>query len=49
MLADGAGRMINMSSIIACTGYCGLSVYGATKAAGLRPVVAREVSKLGLL
>src|SRR6202795_2015758 len=33
MMADGAGRIINMSSIIATTGYNGLSVYGATKAA----------------
>ena len=33
MMADGAGRIINMSSIIASTGYNGLSVYGATKAA----------------
>src|ERR1700687_3739742 len=32
MMADGAGRIINMSSIIATTGYNGLSVYGATKA-----------------
>src|SRR6202045_4982048 len=30
MMADGAGRIINMSSIIATTGYNGLSVYGAT-------------------
>src|ERR1700728_3969651 len=27
MMADGAGRIINMSSIIATTGYNGLSVY----------------------
>ena len=33
MMADGAGRIINMSSIIGSTGYNGLSVYGATKAA----------------
>jgi len=33
MMANGAGRIINMSSIIATTGYNGLSVYGATKAA----------------
>src|SRR6202051_2169070 len=38
MMADGAGRMINMSSIIASTGYNGLSVYGGTQAGatGLR-------------
>src|SRR5690349_11036006 len=33
MMADGAGRIINISSIIATTGYNSLSVYGATKAA----------------
>jgi 3-oxoacyl-[acyl-carrier protein] reductase len=33
MMADGGGRIVNMSSIIATTGYNGLSVYGATKAA----------------
>jgi 3-oxoacyl-[acyl-carrier protein] reductase len=33
MMVDGVGRIINMSSIIASTGYNGLSVYGATKAA----------------
>src|SRR3981081_2971937 len=32
MMADGAGRIINMSSIIATTGYNGLSVSGPTKA-----------------
>jgi 3-oxoacyl-[acyl-carrier protein] reductase len=50
MMADGAGRIINMSSIIATTGYNGLSVYGATKAAatGLTRSLAREVGKLGI-
>ena len=33
MMADGEGRIVNISSIIASTGYNGLSVYGATKAA----------------
>src|SRR6201993_4080687 len=50
MMADGAGgRVINMSSIIASTGYNGLSVYGATKAAatGFPRPLAREVGKLG--
>ncbi len=44
MMADGAGRIINMSSIIASTGYNGLSVYGATKAAatGFTRSLARE-------
>ena len=39
-----------MSSIIATTGYNGLSVYGATKAAasGFTRSLAREVGKLGI-
>jgi 3-oxoacyl-[acyl-carrier protein] reductase len=51
MMADGAGgRVINMSSIIASTGYNGLSVYGATKAAatGFTRSLAREVGKTGI-
>jgi 3-oxoacyl-[acyl-carrier protein] reductase len=50
MMADGAGRIINVSSIIATTGYNGLSVYGATKAAatGFTRSLAREVGKLGI-
>jgi 3-oxoacyl-[acyl-carrier protein] reductase len=50
MMADGEGRIINVSSIIASTGYSGLSVYGATKAAltGFTRSLAREVGKLGI-
>jgi 3-oxoacyl-[acyl-carrier protein] reductase len=50
MIADGAGRIVNISSIIASTGYNGLSVYGATKAAagGFTRSLAREVGKLGI-
>jgi len=50
MMADGGGRVINMSSIIASTGYNGLSVYGASKAAatGFTRSLAREVGKLGI-
>jgi 3-oxoacyl-[acyl-carrier protein] reductase len=50
MMADGGGRIVNMSSIIATTGYNGLSVYGATKAAasGFTRSLAREVGKLGI-
>ena len=50
MMADGEGRIINLSSIIASTGYNGLSVYGATKAAltGFTRSLAREVGKLGI-
>jgi 3-oxoacyl-[acyl-carrier protein] reductase len=50
MMAHGAGRIVNMSSIIATTGYNGLSVYGASKAAatGFTRSLAREVGKLGI-
>ncbi|MBV9563022.1 MAG: SDR family oxidoreductase [Bradyrhizobium sp.] len=50
MMADGQGRIVNVSSIIASTGYNGLSVYGATKAAatGFTRSLAREVGKLGI-
>jgi 3-oxoacyl-[acyl-carrier protein] reductase len=50
MMADGEGRVVNISSIIASTGYNGLSVYGATKAAasGFTRSLAREVGKLGI-
>src|SRR6201996_3268033 len=50
MMAAGEGRIINTSSIIASTGYNGLSVYGATKAAatGFTRSLAREVGKVGI-
>ncbi len=50
MMADGAGRIVNISSIIASTGYNGLSVYAASKAAaaGFTRSLAREVGKLGI-
>ncbi len=50
MMADGEGRIVNISSIIASTGYNGLSVYGATKAAatGFTRSLAREVGKLNI-
>jgi 3-oxoacyl-[acyl-carrier protein] reductase len=50
MMADGEGRIVSISSIIATTGYNGLSVYGATKAAatGFTRSLAREVGKLGI-
>ncbi len=49
-MADGAGCIVNISSIIATTGYNGLSVHGATKAAatGFTRSLAREVGKLGI-
>ncbi|GAA3530616.1 SDR family NAD(P)-dependent oxidoreductase [Nocardioides daeguensis] len=45
MLAHGGGRIVNISSITGLTGYRGLSVYGATKAAldGFTRGLAREV------
>ena len=45
MLAHGGGRIVNISSITGLTGYRGLTVYGATKAAidGFTRALAREV------
>lgn len=50
MLVQQAGRVVNISSIIAATGFNGLSAYGATKAAlnGFTRSLAREVGKLGI-
>jgi len=50
MLIRGQGRIINISSIIASTGYSGLSVYAASKAAleGFTKSLAREVGKVGI-
>lgn len=50
MMADGAGRIVNMSSIIASTGYSALSVYAATKASmvGFTKSLSREVGHLGI-
>jgi 3-oxoacyl-[acyl-carrier protein] reductase len=50
MMHEGVGRIVNISSIIASTGYSGLSVYGATKAAtiGFTKSLAREVGRLGI-
>ena len=44
------GRIINIASIIARTGFNGLSVYAATKAAlvGFSKSLAREVGKAGI-
>ena len=38
MMADGEGRIVNMSSITASTGFNGLSAYAATKAAAATEV-----------
>jgi len=50
MMADGAGRIVNVASIVALTGYSGLSVYAATKASmlGFTRSLAREVGRLGI-
>ena len=50
MLVQGSGRIINISSIVGHTGYRGLAVYGATKAAieGFTRAVAREVGPRGI-
>ena len=50
MMAEGRGRIVNLSSIIASTGYNALSVYGATKAAmvGFTRSLSREVGRLGI-
>lgn len=47
MLLNQSGRIINISSIIARTGFNGLSVYAASKAAleGFTKSLAREVGK----
>jgi 3-oxoacyl-[acyl-carrier protein] reductase len=50
MMADGGGRIVNLSSITAFTGYSGLSVYSATKASllGFSRSLAREVGRMGI-
>jgi 3-oxoacyl-[acyl-carrier protein] reductase len=50
MMADGAGRIVNVSSIVSSTGYTGLSAYSATKSSliGFTRSLAREVGKLGI-
>jgi 3-oxoacyl-[acyl-carrier protein] reductase len=50
MMADGGGRIVNIASIVASTGYSGLSVYAATKASmiGFTRSLAREVGRLGV-
>ena len=50
MMTHGQGRIVNVSSIVGFTGYSGLSVYSATKAAliGFTKSLAREVGQLGI-
>lgn len=50
MLSRKCGRIVNVSSIIANTGFSGLSVYGATKAGlnGFTKSLARELGKANI-
>ena len=50
MMADGGGRIVNIASVVAFTGYSGLAVYSASKASlvGFTRSLAREVGKLGI-
>jgi 3-oxoacyl-[acyl-carrier protein] reductase len=50
MLASKRGRVVNISSIVARTGYRGLAAYGATKAAmeGMTRSLARDVGRRGI-
>jgi 3-oxoacyl-[acyl-carrier protein] reductase len=50
MMSEGEGRIVNMASVVASTGYSGLTVYAATKASmiGFTKSLAREVGRLGI-
>lgn len=50
MLRQGSGRIISISSVVGISGYRGLSVYGATKAAidGFTRALARELGPRGI-
>jgi 3-oxoacyl-[acyl-carrier protein] reductase len=50
MLVQHSGRIINVSSIVGLSGYRGLSVYSATKAAldGFTRALARELGSRGI-
>jgi 3-oxoacyl-[acyl-carrier protein] reductase len=50
MLRQGHGRIVNISSVVGRSGYRGLSVYGATKAAleGFTRALARELGPRGI-
>jgi 3-oxoacyl-[acyl-carrier protein] reductase len=51
MMVGRSGRIVNVASIVASTGFSGLSVYAATKAAalvGFTRSLAREVGPLGI-
>ena len=50
MMSERCGRIVNIASVVAATGYSGLSVYSATKASlvGFTRSLAREVGPLGI-
>jgi 3-oxoacyl-[acyl-carrier protein] reductase len=50
MMGDKEGRIINLASVAAFTGYSGVSVYSATKASiiGFTRSLAREVGGMGI-
>ncbi|HEX3333608.1 MAG TPA: SDR family oxidoreductase, partial [Acidimicrobiales bacterium] len=50
MLRQRSGSIVNISSIVGLSGYRGLSVYGATKAAldGFTRALARELGSRGI-
>jgi 3-oxoacyl-[acyl-carrier protein] reductase len=50
MMSAGSGRIVNISSIVASTGFSGLSVYSATKASmvGFTRALARELGPLDI-
>lgn len=50
MMAEGGGRIVNISSIIGSTGFNALSVYGATKASlvGFTRSLSREVGPMNV-
>jgi 3-oxoacyl-[acyl-carrier protein] reductase len=50
MMSERTGRIVNISSIVAATGFQGLSAYAATKAAlvGFTRSLARELGPLGI-
>jgi 3-oxoacyl-[acyl-carrier protein] reductase len=50
MMSERSGRIVNIASIVAATGYSGLSVYSATKASlvGFTRSLARELGPLGI-
>ena len=50
MMSERSGRIVNIASIVAGTGYSGLSVYSATKASlvGFTRSLARELGPLGI-